>query len=65
MNANVLEDDIFAFYMSMSMNTTAEDSEVTFGVYDESRIDNRRNNGEIEWHDVRHKLFWSIQLDDI
>ena len=63
MNSKVLDDDIFAFYMSM--NPEKEDSQVTFGAYDESKIDKSRNNGEIEWHDVRDKLFFSLQLDDV
>ena len=63
MDEKILADDIFAFHMSM--NPDEEDSEVTFGEYNKSKIDSRRNNGEIEWHDVRHKLFFSIQLDDV
>ena len=63
MDSKILDDDIFAFFMSM--NPEKEDSEVTFGRYDESKIDKNRNNVEIEWHDVRDKLFFSLQLDDV
>jgi hypothetical protein len=63
MKSGILGSDIFAFHMSM--NPEKEDSEVTFGDWNQERIDSTYNNGELEWHDVKHKLFWSIPLDDV
>lgn len=63
MDGRVLADDVFAFHMSMSPDE--EESEVMFGEYNPDKIDHSRNDGEIEWHDVVHKLFWSLQLDDV
>lgn len=58
MNAELIERNVFAFYMSM--NPDLEDSEVTFGSYDRDRF-----YGEISWHPVINKLFWSLKLNDI
>lgn len=63
MYEGILGFDIFAFHMSM--NPDDEESEVMFGDFNPDKIDHRRNNGEIEWHDVEHKLFWSINLEDV
>lgn len=57
MQQGLLEKNIFAFYMAMN----AEDqSELVFGGYDESKY-----IGDIVWHPVVDKLFWSLKLDDI
>ncbi|CDW75789.1 pepsinogen c precursor [Stylonychia lemnae] len=53
----LLDTNMFAFFMSM---TTNEQSELTFGGYDEDRVD-----GEINWHPVADQLFWSLNLEDI
>lgn len=37
-----------------------EDSELAFGWYDPTRY-----IGELDWHPVVNKFFWSLQLDDI
>ena len=37
-----------------------EQSELLFGAYDEDKF-----YGDIEWHPVEDKLFWSVKLDDI
>ena len=58
MNADILNKNVFAFHMSM--NPDAEGSELMLGDWDTSRYE-----GDLVWHDVKHKLFWSIQLDDI
>ncbi len=43
------------------MSMSSEDkSELTFGSYDRGKF-----IGEIKWHPVADKLFWSLQLDDI
>ena len=57
MAQGVLEKNMFAFYMAMNQY---DHSELTFGGYDESKF-----IGDIIWHPVADKLFWSIQLDDI
>lgn len=56
---------MFAFFMSL--NPEDEESEVMFGSYDQDRIDPDYNEGtgDIDCHEVLHKLFWSIKLDDI
>lgn len=54
---DVLPRNVFAFYMAMN---DVEESELVFGIIDESRF-----TGEIRWHDVRDKLFWSLRLTDI
>lgn len=43
----------------MAMNKR-DQSELLFGAYDSSKF-----VGEIEWHDVVDKLFWSLRLTDI
>jgi len=58
MRDGLVERNLFAFYMSM--NPLENDSELTFGSYDEDRID-----GELLWHPVIDKLFWSLNLEDI
>jgi len=58
MAQNLIEKNIFAFYMSM--NPLKDDSELTFGSYNPDRF-----VGELEWHPVRDKLFWALQLDDV
>ncbi len=37
-----------------------DESELIFGGYDSTKF-----TGEITWHDVVDKLFWSLELDDI
>lgn len=59
MREKVLENNIFAFYLSM--NPIEDDSELTFGFYDEKRFKVETLN----WHPVVDKLFWSLKLDDI
>jgi len=58
MKQNLIEKNIFAFYMSM--NPLKDDSELTFGSYNVDRFE-----GELSWHPVRDKLFWALQLDDV
>lgn len=48
---------MFAFYMAMNPH---DKSDLTFGGYDETKF-----IGDIIWHPVVHKLFWSLKLDDI
>jgi len=59
MREKVLENNIFAFYMSM--NPMEDDSELTFGFYDDKRF----KAETLKWHPVADKLFWSLRLDDI
>lgn len=58
MNEGLVEQNMFAFYMSM--NPLIDDSELTFGSYDTERFE-----GDLKWHPVIDKLFWSLQLDDV
>ena len=65
METEILKHNMFAFFMSL--NPEEEESEVMFGSYDQDRIhpDYNDGTGELDCHDVEHKLFWSIKLDDI
>jgi len=54
----ILKKNMFAFFMSM--NPIEEDSELTFGYYDENRYE-----GDMHWYPVHNKLFWSIKLNDV
>jgi len=63
MQEGILGKNLFAFHMSM--NPDDEDSEVMFGDWNQEKIDPSRNGGELEWHPVEHKLFWSINLEDV
>ena len=58
MEQGVLSENKFAFYMST--NPDQDPSELVFG-----HIDERRFDGDINWHDVQYKLFWNLKLDDI
>jgi len=53
MEQGILADNVFAFYMSM--NPDKEPSELVFGHYDEDRFE-----GDINWHDVKYKMFWNL-----
>ena len=53
MEAGILGKKVFAFHMSM--NPSDEESELLLGDWDESRYE-----GELVWHNVEHRLFWSI-----
>ena len=55
---NLVDNNIFAFYMSM--NPQVDDSELTFGYYDEDRF-----MAPLVWHPVIDRLFWSLRLNDI
>lgn len=58
MELDLVEKNLFAFYMSM--NPLEDDSELSFGSYDPARFE-----GELHWHDVADKLFWSLNLDEV
>lgn len=63
MGAGILKSNVFSFFMSM--NPDDEPSDVMFGDWDVHRIVESYNDQRPEWHPVKHKLFWSIALDDI
>lgn len=54
---HLLSKNIFAFYMAMH---PGDKSELLFGRYDPEKY-----VGDINWHPVIDKLFWSVRLDDI
>lgn len=58
MREGLVDRNLFAFYMSM--NPLVDDSELTFGSYDTNRY-----VGDMTWHPVIDKLFWSLNLTDI
>lgn len=53
----VLNKDLFSFYLGLNEN---ESSELTFGSYDPKKF-----HGDLSWHPVVDKLFWSLELEDI
>ena len=57
MASNQLADDVFSFYLSYNPD---EGSEMLLGGWDNTKF-----TGDIVWHDVVHKLFWSVKLDDV
>ena len=59
MENELIEQNVFAFFLSF--NPRSEDSEVTFGYYDESRYE----PGTMTWHPVVNKNFFAIELLDI
>jgi len=59
MDSHILGMNVFAFHMSM--NPDDEDSEVMFGDWNLAKIDDSWNgDGTLDWHPVKHFLFWSI-----
>lgn len=56
-NQGLLTKNIFSFYMSTN---EVDQSELLFGSYDQDKF-----VGDITWHPVVDKLFWSLKLDDI
>jgi hypothetical protein len=54
MREKILQNNVFAFYMSM--NPIKDDSELTFGFYNEERY----VPDTLKWHPVIDKLFWSL-----
>lgn len=57
MKQGLLEQNMFSFYMTTN---PSEQSELVFGTYDADKF-----TGEITWHSVVDKFFWSLKLDDI
>lgn len=62
MTSGIIARPVFAFHMSM--NPDNEESEVMFGDWNRDKMD-PSYGGEPVWHPVVHKLFWSLQLDDV
>ena len=58
MEQNLVDANIFAFYLSM--NPERDDSELTFGYFDYDRFVD-----PLRWHHVVDKLFWSLRLTDV
>lgn len=58
MDEKILNDNLFSFFMSM--NPVEEKSYMTLGYYDQEFY-----TGEMKWHKVIDKLFWSLSLEDI
>ena len=58
MDSGVMGKNVFAFHMSM--NAEKENSELMLGNWDDTKY-----SGDLTWHKVEHKLFWSIALDDV
>ena len=57
MQSRQLAKNVFSWYLSYNPD---EESEILLGGWDPNRF-----QGDIQWHPVMHKLFWSIKLDDV
>jgi cathepsin D len=57
MAQKVLENNVFAFFMSMN---DEEPSELVLGYIDQNRF-----SGSLVWHDVINKYFFSLRLTDV
>ena len=57
MQSNQLAKNIFSWYLSYNPD---EESEILLGGWDTNRF-----VGQIQWHPVVHKLFWSLKLTDV
>ena len=53
MKQNLLQNNLFAFYMTMS--TQDAESELTFGYYDKTKF-----KGDLTWHPVRFKYMFGL-----
>lgn len=61
MHQNLLESNMFAFYLSSAQDESAgKKSDLTFGYYDKSKF-----TGDIHWNDIKLKYMFGVQLDDI
>jgi hypothetical protein len=58
----VLEKNLFAFYMAMNPSIDDDGSSLTFGYWEEDKIE---EGATLDWHPVIDELFWSLQMDDI
>lgn len=57
MQSGQLAQNVHSWYLSYNPD---EQSEILMGGWNEDKF-----KGELEWHDVVHQLFWSINLDDV
>ena len=57
MQSRQLAKNVHSWYLSYNPD---EESEILFGGWDKTRF-----RGDLQWHPVLHKLFWSIKLDDV
>lgn len=57
MQSKQLAKNVFSWYLSYNPD---EESEILLGGWDTNKF-----TGKIIWHEVKHKLFWSLQLDDV
>ena len=57
MAQGLLDKNLFAFFMAVNEH---EQSELLFGTYDTTKF-----TGDIVWHPVINKLFFSLKLDDV
>lgn len=57
-NQKLIDDAVFGFYLAGANGTT--DSQMTLG-----GIDSNHYEGDLQWHNVRRKGFWEIDLTKI
>jgi hypothetical protein len=60
MATGMLERNLFSFYMTYNPFSTIDKSEVVFGYIPEHRY-----LGQLNWHKVTTKKFWTVHLDEI
>jgi hypothetical protein len=61
MDQKLLKSNMFAFYLTtLEQEKKGFKSDLTFGYYD-----NEKFKGNIDWHPVKYKYMFGVQLDDI
>jgi hypothetical protein len=56
----VLENALFAFYLSTPMMNPGKEPELTFGYYDTEKY-----KGSLDWHPVVEQYMFLVKLDDV
>jgi saccharopepsin len=59
MEQKLLKSNMFAFYLTDEKDKVNK-SDLTFGYYDKTKF-----KGDMQWHDIKYKYMFGVQLDDI
>lgn len=57
---DLLEKPLFSFYLGENSDGKGDDSQATFGGFDESKFE-----GDITWLPVRRKAYWEVKLEGL
>jgi cathepsin D len=62
MNQKLLASNMFAFYLTTKEEEEGMDhkSDLTLGYYDKTKF-----TGNLDWHDIKLKYMFGVQLDDM